>query len=121
MGRYQRHVFVCVNERLPGDPKGCCAAKGSREVCDLLKAELKRRGLTGVVRANNAGCLDACEHGTTVVIYPEAIWYGGVTKEDVAEIIDRTIVNGEVVQRLLIKDARYAPAALQFTKLNLTT
>ena len=119
MGRYQRHVFVCVNERPPDDPKGCCAAKGSREVRELLNAELKKRGLNGVVRANNAGCLDACEHGTTLVIYPEAIWYGGVTREDVAEIIDRTIVHGEVVQRLLIKDGRYAPSALQFAKLDL--
>ncbi len=109
-----------MNERPPEDPKGCCAAKGAREIRDMLKAELKRRGLAGIVRANNSGCLDACEHGATLVIYPEAIWYGGVTRNDVNEIIDRTIVMGEVVQRLLIRDRRYAPASLQFAKIRRT-
>jgi (2Fe-2S) ferredoxin len=118
VARYQRHIFVCLNERPPDDPKGCCAAKGSREVRDLLKDELKRRGLSRFVRANTAGCLDACEHGASLVIYPEGIWYGGVTKDDVHEIIDRTIILGEVVQRLLMKDRRYAPTALQFAKLD---
>jgi len=117
MARYQRHIFVCLNERPPGHPKGCCLAKGSAEVRDHLKAELTRRGLSAVVRANNAGCLDACEHGATLVIYPEGIWYGRVVREDVEEIIDRTIVNGEVIQRLLIQDRRYTPPALQFPPL----
>ncbi len=114
MSRYERHVFVCINQRPPGHPKGCCHDKGSEEIRALLKAELKRRGMTTTVRANNSGCLDACEYGPTLVIYPEGIWYGKVTVEDVPEIIDRTIIGGEVIQRLLIPDARYAPSALQF-------
>ncbi len=117
MSRYKRHVFVCVNRRPPGDPKGCCYEKQSEEIRNLLKTELKRRGLGAVVRANNSGCLDACEHGPTIVIYPEGIWYGKVTIEDVPEIIDRTIIGGEVIQRLLIPDARYAPGVLQFRRL----
>ena len=71
----------------------------------------------GVVRANTAGCLDACEHGITIVIYPDSIWYGHVKKQDIPEIIDRTILNGEVIQRLLINDKRYAPDTLQYGKL----
>ena len=118
MSRYQRHIFVCINERPPGHPKGCCLEKGSGKVRDLLKSELKKRGLAGIVRANNSGCLDACEHGVSLVIYPEGIWYGGVTIDDVPEIIDRTILDGEVIQRLLMKDRRYAPGALQFPKLD---
>jgi (2Fe-2S) ferredoxin len=114
MSRYQRHVFVCINERPAGHPKGCCLEKGSAAVRDTLKSELNKRGLSGLVRANNAGCLDACEHGVSMVIYPEAIWYGHVTKDDVVEIIDRTVINGEVIQRLLIPDARYRPEAYQF-------
>lgn len=117
MSRFQRHVFVCINEREPGHPKGCCLEKGSAEVRDTLKAELKKRGLAHTVRANNAGCLDACEYGISMVIYPEGIWYGGVKKEDIEEIIDRTIINGEVIQRLLNPNARYAPDAFQFKKL----
>jgi (2Fe-2S) ferredoxin len=119
MSRYKRHVFVCINERPPDHPKGCCLRKGSVEVRETLKDELKKRGLAGLVRANNSGCLDACEYGITMVVYPEAIWYGGVTKEDIPEIIDRTILRGEVIQRLLIKNGRYAPDALQFPPLEI--
>ncbi len=109
MARYRRHIFVCVNERPPGHPKGCCREKGSPEIRELLKAELKKRGLSAIVRANNAGCLDACAFGPSMVIYPDGIWYGGVTKADVSEIIERTILKGEVISRLLIKDPQYAP------------
>ncbi len=120
MSRYQRHVFVCINQRPPGHPKGCCHDRGSEEIRDLLKAELAKRGLAGIVRANNSGCLDACEHGVTMVIYPEGIWYGKVAKEDLPEIIDRTIIAGEVIQRLVIPDARYAPNVLQFPRLDVS-
>jgi (2Fe-2S) ferredoxin len=113
MSRYQRHIFVCINERPKGHPKGCCLERGSAEIRDTLKAELKNRGLATVVRVNNAGCLDACEHGVAMVIYPEGIWYGKVTKDDILEIIDRTILDGEVIQRLLINDSRFKPDALQ--------
>ncbi len=118
MSRYLRHVFVCINERPAGHPKGCCLEKGSAAIRDTLKAELKKRGLAGVVRANNSGCLDACEFGPSMVIYPEGIWYGGVKKEDVPEIIEQTILRGTVIERLLIKDPRYAPDKLQYEQLD---
>lgn len=85
---------------------------------DLLKAELHKRGLAARVRANNAGCLDACEHGISMVIYPEGIWYGRVTRDDVPEIVERTIMKGEVIQRLLMPDRRYAPEFLQYPELD---
>ena len=119
MSRYERHVFVCINERPAGHPKGCCLEKGSAEVRDALKAELRARGLARIVRANNSGCLDACEFGISMVIYPDAIWYGGVRKEDIPEIVERTILNGEVIERLLIKDSRYAPDSMQYSKLSI--
>ncbi len=117
MSRYQRHVFVCINERPAGHPKGCCLEKGSAAIRDALKAELQKVGLKGVVRANNSGCLDACAFGPSMVIYPEGIWYGGVKKEDIPEIVEQTIINGRVIARLLIKDAQYAPTAMQFERL----
>ncbi len=117
MSRYQRHVFVCINERPAGHPKGCCFEKGSAAIRDTLKAELKKRGLAGIVRANNSGCLDACAFGPSMVIYPEGIWYGGVTKEDVPDIVEQTIMHGAVIPRLLINDARYAQGALQYEPL----
>jgi len=117
--RYQRHVFVCINERPAGHPKGCCLEKGSAQVRDTLKAELQKHGLAGIVRANNAGCLDACEFGVSMVVYPEGVWYGGVTVADIPEIVERTIIRGEVIERLVIKDERYRPSALHFASLNL--
>jgi len=102
MPSFQRHVFVCTNERPADDPRGCCKAKGGVEVRDKMKAELKARGISKLVRANNAGCLDQCERGVTVVVYPEQVWYGGVTVDDVTEIVDKHLVGGQVVERLLI-------------------
>ncbi|MBV8760791.1 MAG: (2Fe-2S) ferredoxin domain-containing protein [Deltaproteobacteria bacterium] len=102
MPSFQRHVFVCTNERPADDPRGSCKAKGGVEVRDKMKAELKARGISKLVRANNAGCLDQCERGVTVVVYPEQVWYGGVTVDDVVEIVDKHLVGGEVVDRLLI-------------------
>ncbi|HEY1550557.1 MAG TPA: (2Fe-2S) ferredoxin domain-containing protein [Kofleriaceae bacterium] len=104
MPNLQRHVFVCINERPPENPKGSCKAKGGEQVRDELKQLLKQRGCGKVVRANNAGCLDQCEHGVAVVVYPEQVWYGGVTVADVAEIVDSHIIGGKPVERLLLAD-----------------
>jgi (2Fe-2S) ferredoxin len=100
----QRHVFVCVNERAADNPKGSCKPKGGEQVRDELKHLLKKRGCGKLVRANNAGCLDQCEHGVAVVVYPEQVWYGHVTVDDVAEIVDSHIIGGKPVERLLLPD-----------------
>ena len=104
--RFRHHVFICENLRDPSDPRGCCAAKGSAEIRDAFKAELAKRGLKGQIRANSSGCLDACATGPTVVVYPEGVWYGGVTVADVPEIVERHLVNGEPVERLLVQKFR---------------
>ena len=105
MPKFQRHVFVCINERSADHPKGCCKAKGGVEVRDALKAELAKRGLSKLIRANNSGCLDQCEHGVAVVVYPEQVWYGGVTVDDVGEIVEKHLIGNEPVTRLLMSDA----------------
>lgn len=104
MPSFQRHVFVCINERAAGHPKGCCLAKGGVHVRDALKAGLKQRGVSKLIRANNAGCLDQCERGVSVVVYPEQVWYGGVTVGDVDELIDQHLIGGKIVERLLMPD-----------------
>jgi (2Fe-2S) ferredoxin len=104
MPSFLRHVFVCVNERPEGHPKGSCKLRGGVEVRDALKAGLTARGVAKQIRANNAGCLDQCEAGVTVVVYPEQVWYGGVTVADVDELIERHLLGGQVVDRLLMKD-----------------
>jgi (2Fe-2S) ferredoxin len=102
MPSFSRHVFVCENERAPANPRGCCKAKGSVKVRAELKSALEAHGLKGIVRANAAGCLDQCEHGVTVVVYPEQVWYGGVTVADIPEIVERHILGGEFVERLML-------------------
>ena len=106
---FQRHVFVCTNERAPDHPRGSCKHKGSPDVRDALKAELKKRGISKVIRANTAGCLDQCEQGITVVVYPEQVWYGHVTVADVQEIVEKHLIGGEIVTRLLMADQPQLP------------
>jgi (2Fe-2S) ferredoxin len=115
---FQRHVFVCINERPADHPKGCCKAKGGVEVRDCLKKELSARGISKLVRANNAGCLDQCEHGVTVVVYPEQVWYGGVTVDDIPELVDKHIVGGEAVERLMIPNQPHLGEQRTFGKLH---
>ena len=120
MPSLQRHVFVCINERAPDNPKGCCKARGGVDVRDRLKAELGSRGLSKVVRANNAGCLDQCEHGVTVVVYPEQVWYGHVTPDDIPEIVERHLLGGEVVTRLMIPDQPHLGGRTEFPELEVS-
>jgi (2Fe-2S) ferredoxin len=106
MPKFTSHIFVCCNRREPGHTRGCCDPAGSGALRDAFKAELKRRELTPLVRANQSGCLDQCELGPTVVIYPQAIWYGGVQLSDVPRIIEETIVGGRVIEELVIPDEK---------------
>jgi (2Fe-2S) ferredoxin len=101
--RFRHHVFVCENQRPEDDPRGCCSAKGSAAIREALKAEIARRGLKRIVRANAAGCLDACADGPSIVIYPEGVWYGRVRVEDVPEIVESHLVNGVPVERLRVR------------------
>jgi (2Fe-2S) ferredoxin len=99
---FTHHIFICCNQREPGNSRGCCNPDGSEALRNAFKTELKKRNLGPCVRANKAGCLDQCELGPTVVIYPQAIWYGGVQVADVPRIIDETIIGGRIIQDLQI-------------------
>jgi len=105
MPTFERHVFVCTNTRDPGHPRGCCSGKDSGQIREMLKALVKQRGLERRVRVNKAGCLDQCEHGVTVVVYPEAVWYGFVKLGDVEELFESHLVNGKPVDRLRMPEA----------------
>lgn len=103
MAKFQRHVFICINER-GDDPRGDCASKGGHAVAEAFKKKLHDAGLKRIVRPNKAGCLDQCAQGCTVVVYPEQVWYGHVTPEDVDEIVASHLVGGKPVARLVIPD-----------------
>jgi (2Fe-2S) ferredoxin len=101
MSYYERHVFFCCNQREPGD-RPCCANKGAVELRDYAKKRVKALGLAGEgkVRINQAGCLDRCEEGPCVVVYPEAVWYTYVDRADIDEIVEEHLKHGRVVDRL---------------------
>lgn len=96
---FQHHVFVCTNQRAADDPRGCCWAKGSVALRNYMKQRASELGLDRT-RINIAGCLDRCELGPTVVIYPEGVWYTISSKADVDEILDRHLTKGQLVERL---------------------
>lgn len=98
--KFEKHVFICLNERPAGHPSGCCKSKGSEEILNLMKEEIKKRGLNKKIRVNKAGCLDQCSKGVSMVVYPEGVWYGHVTKNDVPELIESHLIAGKPVQRL---------------------
>jgi (2Fe-2S) ferredoxin len=100
--KLKAHIFICTNERPPGSPRGCCKEKNSDNLIQQFKEGLARAGVRGEVRAQRAGCLDVCELGPAVVVYPDNIWYGKVQSEDIAEIVSSHIINKVPVKRLLI-------------------
>ena len=102
MPHFTHHIFVCTNERPPGDPKGDCKSKGGEEIRAYLKDELGKRHLKGRMRANAAGCLDQCARGVVVVIYPEQAWYSLSSIEDAKAIVEEHLVGGQPVDRLLM-------------------
>ena len=104
MARFEKHIFVCGNYRASEHPRGCCDPKQEAELQKRFKKRLAELGLKGKVRANQSGCLDQCEHGPNVVIYPDAVWYGNVQLNDVDEIVESHIIGGVPVARLLIKE-----------------
>ncbi len=120
MPSFQRHVFVCINERAADHPRGSCKLRGGVEVRDRLKSELTARGLSKLIRANNAGCLDQCEQGVTLVVYPEQVWYGHVTVDDVTEIIEKHLIGGEPVARLMLPEQPHLGDRRAFPVLEVT-
>jgi (2Fe-2S) ferredoxin len=99
---YKHHIFFCLNQRENG--QDCCAQQGAQDAFDHCKSQVKAAGLAGPggVRVNKAGCLDRCAGGPVAVVYPEGIWYTVVDKNDVDDIVQSHLKNGQVVERLLL-------------------
>lgn len=101
---YDVHIFVCTNQRGPDKPRRSCGEAHGLELVEEFKKQLKElRGVALKTRANKSGCMDICDFGPTVAIYPEGVFYVNVQKEDVTEIIQSHILNKKPVERLLLK------------------
>ena len=96
---FKCHIFCCTNSREPGHTRGCCAEKDGEALRDYMKKRIKELKIL-FTRVNNAGCLDRCELGPCMVIYPEGIWYACKTREDVDEVINEHLLGGRPVARL---------------------
>ncbi len=97
-----KHLFVCTQNRPAGHPRGACAQKGSSELLQTFWQELQKRNAYDRIAITYSGCLGPCDQGANVLVYPEGILYGGVTKEDVVEIFDSHLINDIPVERLRV-------------------
>jgi len=90
------HVRVCLGTG--------CRARGSLDVAEAFKDEIEKQGLEIQVECKQTGCHGFCERGPVVVIGPKDIFYQRVKPRDVPEIVSKTLLNWEVVDRLLYMD-----------------
>lgn len=101
MNKPKHHIFVCSSSRINGQQKGFCLQNGAVEIVENFVEEIRDRELDDVM-VTNTGCLALCEKGPIVIVYPEGIWYGNVTPDDVDEILEEHIEGGKPVERLMI-------------------
>ena len=102
MSYFQKHVFFCINQRDEG--AACCGACGASDIQSYAKDKIKalKKSDAGRIRINRAGCLDRCDEGPVMVVYPEGVWYRYVDQSDVDEIIEEHLLNDRPVERLRI-------------------
>jgi (2Fe-2S) ferredoxin len=99
--KYKKHIFVCTNQR-PEGARVCCGEQHGMALVAAFKKAIKKSGIGVEVRAQRAGCLETCELGPSIVVYPEGVFYGKVQLSDVDEIVESHILNDQIVKRLVI-------------------
>lgn len=100
MSFFQNHIFCCTNKREPGHRRGSCGVKGSEELRSYIKSKAKEMGLENT-RVNSAGCLDRCEMGPCIVVYPQGTWYRCSSKEDADDIL-KSLKEGASASHLVL-------------------
>jgi (2Fe-2S) ferredoxin len=104
---FDAHIFVCCNRRPDGHPRGSCAARGSEALRDYMKARVKEAKIPHA-RVNMAGCLDRCEQGPCIVIYPAGVWYRIESRDDVDAVIEQHLLGGRRAEALRLPAERSA-------------
>ena len=105
-GKPRKFVFVCTNQRAPGHPRSSCTANGSGGVFEALREETGRQGLVDV-KVVASGCLEPCMVGPAVYVAPDDVWYGGVTVEDVPQLVQDHLIDGQLVEFLQIDEEEF--------------
>ncbi len=104
MPRPQKMILVCNKQRPAGHPRGCCQEKGSQDLTMAFSEALDSNNLFGKVSLVSTGCLGPCHLGTVAVVMPDNVWYKGITKDNVSEIITGHIIGGNPVESLVLTD-----------------
>ncbi len=99
MAMPERYLFVCINERAAGHPRGSCLQRGADDVFNELREAQGRHDLTNI-KVVYSGCMEACTSGPVVAVMPDNVWYGGVTAGDAETIVAEHCVNDRVVEML---------------------
>ena len=103
---YDKHIFICTNQRAADAARRSCGEAHGMTIVEAFKKKLKEKNLPVKLRAQKSGCLDICDFGQTIVIYPEGVFYVGVELADVDEIIEEHIINNRIVERLKLENVR---------------
>ena len=102
MKKPKQHIFVCTSSRINGQQKGYCHSKDAVDLVMKFMEEIEERDLGGAVFVSNTGCLGMCDKGPIVIVYPDNVWYGSVTVDDVETIMEEHIEGGNIVERLAL-------------------
>jgi (2Fe-2S) ferredoxin len=103
MPKPEKHVFICTQSRPMGHPRGSCGEKNCNQVMEEFLLQLQQRDAFSTVQITATGCMGPCGEGPTVLVYPEGIMYGGVSKEDVNTIFEEHLLGGKPVEKLFMK------------------
>ena len=101
MEKPKKHVFICTSSRMTGQQKGLCHTKGAVDLVNAFMEAIEEADLEGIF-VSNTGCFGLCEEGPIVVVYPDNVWYGKVSEDDVTEIVEEHLAAGRVVERLAL-------------------
>lgn len=102
MPKPDKHVFVCTQNRPQGHPRGSCASSGCADVMNEFMSEIQAQNLFDKIGLTNTGCMGPCMMGPSVLVYPEGVLYGKVTKDDVKTIISEHLLGDKPVEKLLV-------------------
>jgi (2Fe-2S) ferredoxin len=100
MEKPSHHIFVCASFRTGGASQGACHKKDSNSLLQYLETELSDRDMNDVM-VSSTGCLNRCEHGPVMIVYPEGYWYGSVNEEKIDAVLDG-LAEGEPAEGLLV-------------------
>ena len=99
--KYKKHIFICTNDRGDDHLRKSCGNCGGLAVRKEFVRLINESDLKGKVRANKSGCLDVCEKGPAVVIYPQGHWYLEVEKSNISKIFKESVIGDKPVTELI--------------------